>query len=364
MKYTFSILFVLCIINNIYSQATYESPMGIQFTLNQNWVRSPKDIYIKRIEKIYELFNYNEDSKSCSDAYFQKKGDTAMGFPFIGVKNIYSKPKNENEIIQTQDYFKKGEFFGNLKRELNLNFANISFELLNIKYDQTKRTLIVCYKSILDQDLIYSMIAFYFGTQTTLQVYFHTKESDFQSTITDFIEAVNNIRERETNITINDYLKNSSVARKYFNLALANSLAGKIDEAIDLYSNAIKFYPKEDWYLKAEAYFNRGYNKRLKKDFSGAIEDYSEAILLRPNYYKAYNNRGYTRMLNNELNLAIDDFSKTIECDNFETYYTNMALGNRGIAKIILGKDGCDDLKKAIESGNKNVSKFYSENCK
>ncbi len=61
---------------------------------------------------------------------------------------------------------------------------------------------------------------------------------------------------------------------------------------------------------------------------------------------------------------AINDFTMTIKYDNTNSDFSNMAYGNRGIAKISLGQDGCLDLKKAIELGNKSVAKIYSEYCK
>jgi hypothetical protein len=61
---------------------------------------------------------------------------------------------------------------------------------------------------------------------------------------------------------------------------------------------------------------------------------------------------------------AIEDFTMTIKYDNYQTEYTNMALGNRGIAKLSIEQDGCIDLKKAIEEGNTKIKSIYYEYCK
>jgi hypothetical protein len=58
------------------------------------------------------------------------------------------------------------------------------------------------------------------------------------------------------------------------------------------------------------------------------------------------------------------DFTQTVKYDNYNTEFSIMALGNRGVAKLSLGQDGFPDLKKAIELGNKNVIQAYNELCK
>jgi tetratricopeptide (TPR) repeat protein len=47
----------------------------------------------------------------------------------------------------------------------------------------------------------------------------------------------------------------------------------------------------------AQAYFNRAYCKRYLSNYSGAIEDYTEAIALDPRNSDAYNNRGFVKHL-------------------------------------------------------------------
>lgn len=161
-----------------------------------------------------------------------------------------------------------------------------------------------------------------------------------------------------------EYLLHHDSAVHYYNEGKKYSGYGNKNEAIKYYTLAIKSYPTEDTYLKGEAYFNRALNKRFLEDLHGAIADYTEAIKLRTDYYKAYNNRGFAKMMLNEYSSAIEDFTNTIKYDNYQTEYSNMALGNRGVAKISIGQDGCGDLKKAIEEGNEKVKSFYYENCK
>ena len=159
-----------------------------------------------------------------------------------------------------------------------------------------------------------------------------------------------------------DSLNTASI---YYNLGIVKStfLKNSID-AINFYSLAIINYPFSATKEKSEAYFNRALNKRYLDDIKGAISDYNLAIKIRPDYIKALNNRGYAKLLLEDYKGAITDFTILLKYDQYKTEFSNMALGNRGIAKFSLGQNGCPDIKKAIELGNKNVIKFYNEYCK
>lgn len=78
----------------------------------------------------------------------------------------------------------------------------------------------------------------------------------------------------------------------------------------------------------AEEYFERGYVKAHLKKYEEAIEDYTKAIAINPNYAMAYY--------------------------------------NRGIAKNLIGDtDGaCSDWRKALSLGLKDVLYFINQNCK
>ena len=63
-------------------------------------------------------------------------------------------------------------------------------------------------------------------------------------------------------------------------------------------------------------------------DFSDAIEDYTKAIELDPDYADAYNNRGYAYYLLEQYGKALNDYDKAIELDpNYEkTIYLRKML--------------------------------------
>jgi tetratricopeptide (TPR) repeat protein len=63
-----------------------------------------------------------------------------------------------------------------------------------------------------------------------------------------------------------------------------------VDGALQDYTEAIRLKP--DY---ADAFYNRGVARRAKGDVDGALQDYTEAIRLKPDYADAFNNRGVAR---------------------------------------------------------------------
>jgi tetratricopeptide (TPR) repeat protein len=81
--------------------------------------------------------------------------------------------------------------------------------------------------------------------------------------------------------------------------------------------------------LVTVAYYNRGVAKFNAKDFSGAADDYSKAIQLKPDYAEAYRNRGESRARLQNYAGAVEDFDRAIAVnpDDAEAFF------NRGNAK-------------------------------
>jgi tetratricopeptide (TPR) repeat protein len=108
----------------------------------------------------------------------------------------------------------------------------------------------------------------------------------------------------------------------------------------------------KDIKLKSDSfwlYYKRGDLKYKLKDFQGAIEDYTKAIKINPNFPEAYYKRGFTKYALKNYHGAIEDYTKSIEIKpNFA-----MAYFGRGNAKLELKQDlePCADWKKAIELG-------------
>jgi len=63
----------------------------------------------------------------------------------------------------------------------------------------------------------------------------------------------------------------------------------------------------------AEDYFNSGFDKYNQQDYKGAIQDYTKAIELNPNYTDAYHNRGVAKGYLQDYRGEIQDYNKAEE---------------------------------------------------
>ncbi len=99
----------------------------------------------------------------------------------------------------------------------------------------------------------------------------------------------------------------------------------------------------------AEAYLAHGDQYAGIKQYDRAIEDYNQAIQLKPNYAEAYNNRGYSYYYGSKANLdqAIADYSQAILLRPDYAY----AYNNRGAAFLANGfpEEAISDLNRALQ---------------
>ena len=142
-----------------------------------------------------------------------------------------------------------------------------------------------------------------------------------------------------------------ALAKKGMSLMSQN----KVDAAIESYTRAIELSPNY-----AEAYVNRGVAKRSKGDLAGAIEDYEKAASIDPKSVvgnrfvaQAYSNRGFIKLNALDVDDAIDDFTKAININPNEDghYY------RRGYARLIK-----EDLPEALDDLNKALSNVGQDN--
>lgn len=108
---------------------------------------------------------------------------------------------------------------------------------------------------------------------------------------------------------------------------------------------------------KAKEYYDNGCDKVFKKDFTGAITDFSDAIRHDSGFIQAYENRGVARFYLKDNMGAIADYTKALEI-NPNDYNTH---GRRGVAKFYLQeyREAIADFNKAIE-GNRNDAHYYN----
>ncbi len=356
------IILTFCLSKISHTQTIYESPLGFTLSFDKTWKQIPKDVLHQRKKEVNDFLEYKKDIQF--DACYQKIGNVDMDYPYILFKNICATTNNEDEIKEVHEYFiNKSQFDKEIENLVNGKFV-AEIKIGENYYDSQNKILIFTFDmGISIKGNLVGMFAFYFGKNASLITYCYSYKDEFKYDQKEFLDIIYSIKDKGMVNTMSNYVSNHDLAVKYYNDGIMQSESGNREDAIVLYTKAIENYPVEDKYMKSEAYFNRALNKRFLNNFRGAIADYTEAIKLRPDYYKAYNNRGFAKMQIEDYSDAIVDFTQTIKYDNYNTEYTKMAFGNRGLAKLSIGLDGCPDLIKAIELGNINLKSAFKELC-
>jgi tetratricopeptide (TPR) repeat protein len=108
---------------------------------------------------------------------------------------------------------------------------------------------------------------------------------------------------------------------------------GQFEHSIKYYDKLLALAPKD-----SEAYFNRAAAKGMIMDVAGSIKDYDKAIEFNPNYMEAYANRGVAKI-------------------NMLTTKGNIQPTKEQTS------DGCADLKKARQLGDKTVDDMIFIYC-
>lgn len=128
------------------------------------------------------------------------------------------------------------------------------------------------------------------------------------------------------------------------------------NKAIQCYTEAIELNPNY-----AEAYYKRGETYYYNDEDKKAIEDLSKAIQIQPNYAKAYKLRGEIYYLENDEQ-AIEDLSKAIKLKS--KYATAYAARAKVYYHLENYQKAIEDYTMAIQIQPKN-EKHYEErgNC-
>lgn len=113
----------------------------------------------------------------------------------------------------------------------------------------------------------------------------------------------------------------------------------------------------------ADEFFDQGLTKSKQGDFQGAIEDYTAALKINPNFSLAYNNRGNARSRLKDYQGAINDFTQAIQINrNWGTLGIASVYNNRGNAYAALGElqRGIVDYNQAIRLDSNNANAYYN----
>ena len=131
--------------------------------------------------------------------------------------------------------------------------------------------------------------------------------------------------------------------------------SGNAKDAIIELGKYISHYP--DYF---GGYYRRGWFKDNSKDTYGAIEDYTMAIVLRPDYAYAYLGRGDMYSLMGNKKSADADYKKVIELDTIPSnsscaQYAYWCLGQK--------EKAIEFLDKVIANDPDNAGNYYDAAC-
>ncbi|MBH8576641.1 tetratricopeptide repeat protein [Nostocaceae cyanobacterium CENA369] len=139
---------------------------------------------------------------------------------------------------------------------------------------------------------------------------------------------------------------NKNDFRAYYNRGVARGMLGNHQQAISDYNLALTNIPQLSSLLRADIYNDRGLAHFELSDLKAAMLDFSQAIELNHNDYRAYYNRGCACGRSGDNSCAIRDFAVALKLNPINA----MAYLNRGIAYHQLGHEqaAIADLQKAV----------------
>jgi 1-deoxy-D-xylulose-5-phosphate reductoisomerase len=131
-------------------------------------------------------------------------------------------------------------------------------------------------------------------------------------------------------------------AKDFHNGGIEKTQQNDYTGAIEEFNQALRINPNS-----VDTYIARGVARLKRGDTHGAIADYNQAIQLDPNNSKAYYNRGNAHRKLGNNHRAIADYNQAIKIDpNYAAAYHN-----RGRAKHELSnrQEAIEDLEKAVD---------------
>jgi tetratricopeptide (TPR) repeat protein len=107
----------------------------------------------------------------------------------------------------------------------------------------------------------------------------------------------------------------------------------------------------------AEVFELRGLAKDRGRDFSGAIDDYTQALAQHSDQPRLWNRRGWAHLATNAVQLALEDFEQAIRLDGSN----DDALSGRGSARVLLGQHraAVADAEESLRHGEPNSRRYY-----
>jgi serine/threonine protein kinase/lipoprotein NlpI len=125
----------------------------------------------------------------------------------------------------------------------------------------------------------------------------------------------------------------------------------RYDDVIASCDAVLKVHPT------AELFELRGLARDRRGDYSGAIDDYTQALAQRPDEPRLWNRRGWALLVTHAVELALKDFERAIRLDSSN----GDAYSGRGSARVLLGEPDAAvaDAEESLRHGELNSRRYF-----
>jgi tetratricopeptide (TPR) repeat protein len=125
----------------------------------------------------------------------------------------------------------------------------------------------------------------------------------------------------------------------------------RYDEVIVSCDAVLKVHPT------ANLFELRGLARDRRGDYSGAIDDYTQALAQRPDEPRLWNRRGWALLVTHAVELALKDFERAIRLDGSN----GDAYSGRGSARVLLGEPhaAVADAEESLRHGELNSRRYF-----
>lgn len=148
--------------------------------------------------------------------------------------------------------------------------------------------------------------------------------------------------------------KRADTFSEWFDKGCKRYQEGDLKGAVEAYTEAIVLKPEE-----IGSYFNRGIAYLKLGMHDKAIDDYNKVIALNPDYAEAYNNRGWAYLQKGLSDLAIQDCNKALVLDpNMATAYHTRGIAYKDKGLLEMAKK---DFQTSCELGDINGCREYEQ---
>lgn len=368
MRKLFFILFII-LCNNTFCQTKYHSKYGISISFDSSWKRLSSGTLKLETNSALELIK--DTSQVNYDACFQKNKNNihsnvnllvqnkVVGFKVENLRKYQLILSNELSIKNQNCYFftgqrieKNSSYYDSLKKMIFL-VSDFKFDTKKIFSENSSPI----FDSIIDNSNLIAVSVWYFGVNSILKIHLYTEQDNLERTFSDLLKITNSIKD-------NKQKWNSEKASRYYNEGLALSQKSNWNAAILNFEKSIEYFPLTDSIRISEALYNIGICNIMINKNTVALKNYTNAIIFNKNNLKAYLNRGYCKKIQKDYISAVKDFTEVINRDAPNSKYRLMALENRAFTKFILNEDGCRDLQELLELGDTKTLDYYNKHCK